>query len=184
MRGHKRFKVGRLAATVNATDPVTGKRKPIYATVHAPNNKRGEAKADSELAKLVAQVETGRTMPTSGMTVDQLIERYIVDRSPSWAPGAADETRRAGRAAHHARRRLDRPSSAAPVDVQQLHAMLRAAGMSEGSIGRVHDILRAASHLGGATGPHRPQTRRPRSTRPRGTRARHLPPAPRPTSCA
>ena len=31
-----------------------------------------------------------------------------------------------------------------PVDVQQLHATLRAAGLGEGSIGRVHDILRAA----------------------------------------
>jgi hypothetical protein len=31
-----------------------------------------------------------------------------------------------------------------PVDVQQLHSQLRTAGLSEGSIGRVHDILRAA----------------------------------------
>ncbi|HET6949010.1 MAG TPA: hypothetical protein VFI47_01445 [Acidimicrobiales bacterium] len=77
MRGHKRFKAGAWRLTVNATDPLTGKRKPVYATVHAPNNKRGAAKADSELAKLVAKVETGRTMPTSGMTVDQLIDRYI-----------------------------------------------------------------------------------------------------------
>jgi integrase len=70
VRGHKRFKAGAWRLTVNATDPVTGERKPVYATVHAPNNRRGEAKADSELAKLVAQVESGRTMPTSGMTVD------------------------------------------------------------------------------------------------------------------
>jgi len=38
-------------------------------------------------------------MPTSGMTVEQLIERYVDDRSPSWAPGAADETRK--RVAQH-----------------------------------------------------------------------------------
>jgi hypothetical protein len=48
VRGHKRFKGGAWRLTVNATDPVTGKRTPVYATVHAPNNKRGAAKADSE----------------------------------------------------------------------------------------------------------------------------------------
>jgi integrase len=144
VRGHKRFKAGAWRLTVNATDPVTGERKPVYATVHAPNNRRGEAKADSELAKLVAQVESGRTMPTSGMTVDQLIERYVLDRSPSWAPGADDETRK--RVAQHITPHvgLIAIERLRPVDVQQLHAQLRAAGLSEGSIGRVHDILRAA----------------------------------------
>jgi integrase len=112
--------------------------------VHAPNNRRGESKADSELAKLVAEVETGRTMPTSGMTVEQLVERYILDRSPGWAPGAADETRR--RVANHITPHLGSIAveRLRPVDVQQLHAVLRAGGLGEGSIGRVHDILRAA----------------------------------------
>ena len=122
MRGHKRFKAGAWRLTVNAKDPVTGKRKPVYATVHAPNNKRGEARADSELAKLVAQVETGRTMPTSGMTVEQLIERYVDDRSPSWAPGAADETRK--RVAQHIAPHVGSIAieRLRPVDVQQLHS--------------------------------------------------------------
>ena len=71
VRGHKRFKAGAWWLTVNAKDPVTGKRKLVYATVDAPNNKP----ADSGLAKLVAQVETGLTMPTSGMTAEPLIER-------------------------------------------------------------------------------------------------------------
>jgi len=48
VRGHKRFKGGAWRLAVNATDPVTGKRTPVYATVHAPNNKRRAAKADSE----------------------------------------------------------------------------------------------------------------------------------------
>jgi hypothetical protein len=133
--GHERFKAGAWRLTVNTKDPVTGKRKPVHATVHAPNNKRGDVEADSELAKIIIQVETGRTMPTSGMTEDQLIERYILDRSPSWAPGADEETRK--RVAQHitpdvgsiAIERLR------PVDVQELHAVLRAAGLSEGSIG-------------------------------------------------
>jgi hypothetical protein len=137
------IKAGAWRLTVNAKDPVTGKRKPVYATVHAPNNKRGAAKADSELAKLVAEVETGRTMPTSGMTVEQLIERYIDDRSPSWAPGAADETRK--RVAQHVSPHVGSIAieRLRPVDVQQLHGQLHATGLSEGSIGRVHDILRA-----------------------------------------
>jgi len=144
VRGHKRFKAGAWRLTVNAMDPVTGKRKPVYATVHAPNNKRGAAKADSEPAKLVFQVESGRTMPTSGMTVDQLIERYIGDRSPSWAPGADYETRK--RVAQHVTPHVGSIAveRLRPVDVQQLHAELRAAVLSEGSIERVHDILRAA----------------------------------------
>jgi integrase len=144
VKGHKRFRAGAWRLTVNATDPVTGKRKPVYRTVHAPNNRRGESKADSELAKLVAEVETGRTMPTSGMTVEQLVERYILDRSPGWAPGAADETRR--RVANHITPHLGSIAveRLRPVDVQQLHAVLRAGGLGEGSIGRVHDILRAA----------------------------------------
>jgi hypothetical protein len=97
----------------------------------------------------VAEVETGRTMPTSGMTVEQLIERYVLDRSPGWAPGAAAETRR--RVAHHVTPHLGSIAveRLGPVDVQQLRAVLRAAGLGEGSIGRVHDILRAALNWAG-----------------------------------
>jgi hypothetical protein len=114
---------------------VPGKRKPVYATIQPPNNKRGEVKADSELAKIIVQVETGRTMQTSGMTVDQLIERYILDRSPSWAPGADEETRK--RVAQHITPHVGSIAieRLRPVDVHQLHAALRAAGLSEGSIG-------------------------------------------------
>lgn len=82
MKGHKRFRAGAWRLTVNAKDPVTGRRKPVYRTVHAPDTNRGAAKADTELAKLIAEVETGRTMPTSGLTVEQLVERYIVDKAP------------------------------------------------------------------------------------------------------
>jgi integrase len=144
VKGHKRFRAGAWRLTVNAKDPVTGKRKPVYRTVHAPDTKRGAAKADTELAKLIAEVETGRTMPTSGLTVEQLIERYIVDKAPSWSPGAADETRR--RVAQHITPHVGSIAieRLRPIDVQQLHAVLRAGGLGEGSIGRVHDVLRAA----------------------------------------
>jgi hypothetical protein len=52
--------------------------------VHAPNTKRGAEKADTELAKLIAAVDAGRARPTSGLTVEQLIERWIEARRPSW----------------------------------------------------------------------------------------------------
>jgi hypothetical protein len=120
----------------------------LYATVHAPDNRRGEARADSELAKLVAQVESGRTMPTSGMTVDQLIERYVLDCSPSWAPGADDETRK--RVAQHITPHVGSIAieRLRPVDVQQLLAQLRAAGLSEGTIGSTlsYDGMGASPH--------------------------------------
>jgi hypothetical protein len=95
-----------------------------------------------ELAKLVAEVEMGRTTtPTFGLTVEQLVERYIVDRSPGWSPGAGDETHR--RVAQHITPHIA-IERLRPSDVQQLHAGLRAGGLGEGTIGRVHDVLRAA----------------------------------------
>jgi integrase len=54
-------------------------------------------------------------MPTSGMTVDQLIDRYIDDRSPSWGPGAGAETR--SRVAQHI---THRPSPRHPSHRTQL----------------------------------------------------------------
>jgi uncharacterized protein YbjT (DUF2867 family) len=114
-------------------------------------------------------------MPTSGMTVEQLIEPYVDDRSPSWAPGAAEETRK--RVAQHI---VPHVGSIAierlrPVDVQQLHSQLRAAGLSEGSIGRVHDILRAALNWASAWTSSL-GTRQPRSS---GLVARSQTPTPR-----
>lgn len=65
-----------------------------------------------------------------------------------------------------------------PIDVQQLHAILRAGGMAEGTIGRVHDILRAAF-----TWAERldlvAKNPAAKVTRPRVARASISPPAPR-----
>ena len=145
LRGHAQFKAAtRLAAHRQRQRPRHGQAKADLRDRPRPEQQAGAAKADSELAKLVAQVETGRTMPTSGMTVAQLIDCYIDDRSPSWASGAAEETR--ARVAQHITPDLGSITieRLRPVDVQQLHSQLRAGGLSEGSIGRVHDILWAA----------------------------------------
>ena len=60
-------------------DPITGKRRQVHRTFKAPNTKRGAAEADTALAKLIAEVEAGRAIPSSGLTAAQLIERHIVD---------------------------------------------------------------------------------------------------------
>jgi hypothetical protein len=105
-RGYKRFRSGGWSLVVDAgKDPITGKRRQVHRTFKAPNTKRGGAEAGSALAKLVAEIEAGRALPSSGLTVAQLVERYIVDGGPRWSPGAAAETRRRVNAAPHALRR-------------------------------------------------------------------------------
>ena len=106
------------AVSVNAGDRSPGKRKPIYATVHAPNNKRA------------------RPRPVLGWRSSSL-------RS-SWA--GRFRRRDTRRVAQHITPHVGSIviERLRPVDVQQLHAKLRGGGLSEGSIGRFHDILRAA----------------------------------------
>jgi integrase len=152
MKGHKRFKAGAWRLVVDAgPDPITGRRRTVNRTVHAPNTKRGAQQADTELAKLVAEVTTGRTTPTSGITVRQLVERYVAARSPGWAPGQADAVRQ--RAENHIYPHLgDVPiERLRGADIEQLHATLRAKrtkrgehALAESTIGRVHAILQAA----------------------------------------
>jgi integrase len=145
VKGTKQFKAGAWRLTVDAgTDPVTGQRRRVHRTVHAPNNKRGERQADTELAKLVVEAGAQRALPTSGVVVEELLARYIASRATAWAPGAAEATRR--RVDHHITPHLGAIAieRLRPVDVEHWHATLRTAGVSEASIGRVHDVLRAA----------------------------------------
>ena len=76
------------------TDPITGRRRRLNRTVHVRNNKRGEQQADTELAKIVVEVGNQRAPPSSSLTIQQLIERYVASRTAKRAPGAADETTR------------------------------------------------------------------------------------------
>jgi hypothetical protein len=80
-------------------DPIAGQRRTVNRTVHVSRTKRGAQQADAELAKLVAEVTTGRTTPTSGITVRQLVNGYVGARSPRWTPGQADAIRQ--RAENH-----------------------------------------------------------------------------------
>lgn len=145
MRGHARFKAGAWRLTVDAgSDPVTGNRRQIHGTVRAPNTRAGRRQAESELAKLVVEAEAGRAVPASGLDIAQLLERYIIDRSPGWSPGEADAVRR--RANQHITRHIGDTSieRLRPIDVTTLHATLRCKGLAEATIARVHTILQAA----------------------------------------
>ncbi len=61
MKGNKRFRSGAWRLTVAAgSDPVTGRRRTIYETVQAPDNRAGAKLADARLAELIVAVEQGR----------------------------------------------------------------------------------------------------------------------------
>ena len=61
VRGHKRFKEGSWRLIVaNGFGPLTGRRRSVYETVRAPNNRAGAKKADARLAELITTVESGR----------------------------------------------------------------------------------------------------------------------------
>jgi len=150
MRGHLYYRAGAWRLVVNAKDPVTGRRKPVHRTVRAPDNQRGRRQAESELAKLVAEVEAGQAAPTSGLTIDAMLARYVADRSPGWSPGQVDAVR--ARIAHHILPHIGGTDAAKfrPADVAAWHATLRAKRKADGkplaesTIARLHSILHAA----------------------------------------
>ena len=96
MAGHKRFRAGAWRLTVEGPpDPITGKRQQVYRTVRAPNTRAGAKAADVELAKLLVEVDAQRVLPSSGVTVGQLMERWLAHRRPGWeerSPGQPDST--------------------------------------------------------------------------------------------
>jgi hypothetical protein len=84
MRGHLRYRGGDAGQlVVNAKNPLTCKRKPVFRTIQAPNTRRGR-QAETELAKLLAEVEARPTLPSSGVTMGQLMERWVAHRRPGW----------------------------------------------------------------------------------------------------
>jgi integrase len=148
MRGHVRYRGGDAwQLVVNAKDLLTGKRKPVFRTIRAPNTRRGRQQAETELAKLVTEVEAWRTLPSSGVTVGQLMERWVEHRRPGWeerSPGQPDAT------LAHIRNHitptlgevvLDRLR---PVDIDNLYSWWRASGMAESTVRRMHAILHSA----------------------------------------
>ena len=73
MRGHKRFRSGAWRLTVFAGfDPVSGKRQDIHETVVAPDTRAGAKRADARLAAIIAAVEEGREVESSGSRKNNL----------------------------------------------------------------------------------------------------------------
>lgn len=177
MRGHLRFKAGAWRLTVDAEpDPVTGKRRQLNRTVRAPNTRAGRKQAETELARFVTEVAAGRAAPPSGLTVAQVLERYVLDRSPGWSPGQAEAVRR--RAAQQITPHVgDVPvERLRPIDVAHLHTKLRDKGLAESTVARVHVILQAALEWAVQ---HELTVRNPAARRkPRAERGEVSPPAP------
>jgi hypothetical protein len=113
--GHKRFRAGAWRLTVEGPpDPITGKHQQLYRTVREPNTKAGAKAADVELSKLVVEVDARRVLPSSGVTMSQLMERWVAHRRPRLG-GTVAGTARCHAGAHpqphhpEARQRRDRP---------------------------------------------------------------------------
>ncbi|MHB1486252.1 MAG: hypothetical protein ACYCS7_00890 [Acidimicrobiales bacterium] len=54
MKGHKRYRAGAWRLVVAAgNDPLTGRRRSVFETVRAPNNRAGSKVADARLAELI-----------------------------------------------------------------------------------------------------------------------------------
>ena len=96
MAGHKRFRSGAWRLTVEGPlDPITGKRQQLNRTVRQPNMKAGARAADVELAKRLVEVDARRVLPSTGVTVSQLMARWVAHRRPGWedrSPGQPDAT--------------------------------------------------------------------------------------------
>jgi integrase len=90
VKGSKRYRSGAWRLKVNAgRDPVTGKRREVYETVKAPDNRAGAKLADARLAELVSAIEAGhdpeanhRRRSTAGITVAALAERWEEANAP------------------------------------------------------------------------------------------------------
>jgi integrase len=142
------LQVGWLGVTVDGPpDPATGKRRQVHRTVRAPNNRAGAKLADAELAKMIVEVETGRALPSSGVTVGQLLERWVDHRRPGWEerfPGQPDAT--LARIHRHITPHVgDLPiEKLRPVDIDGLYRRWRGDGMAESTVKRMHSILHAA----------------------------------------
>jgi integrase len=129
------------------TDPITGKRRQISRTVREPNTKAGARAADLELSRLIVEVESQRVLPSSGVTLGRLMERWIEHRRPGWeerSPSQPDAT--LARIRKHITPKLGDVAveRLRPLDVDNLYGSWRAEGMAEATVRRMHAILHAA----------------------------------------
>ena len=145
MRGNLRYKDGAWRIRVDAgRDPVTGKRITLNRTVHEPNTRAGERRADAERARMVLEAEARRDVPTASPTVAAWMASWYARASPGWAPST-----RATRPSiidrhitpHMGERRL---GDLRRRDIATWHQTLAAGGLSPASVRGAHRILHRA----------------------------------------
>jgi integrase len=86
MKGHKRFRDGAWRLVVPApSDPLTGRRRNVFETLHAPNTRAGAKLADARLAELIVVVTSGRA-PLPGSEDQQASRRgpTVADLARDW----------------------------------------------------------------------------------------------------
>jgi hypothetical protein len=128
-------------------DPITGERQQIHRTVREPNTKAGAKVGGIELGKLVVEVDAQRVLPSSGITVGQLMECWVEHRRPGWeerSPGQPDAT--LVRIRNHITPKIGAVAvdQLRPVDVDNLYSTWRAGGMAESTVRRMHAIVHSA----------------------------------------
>jgi hypothetical protein len=96
VKGHKRFRSGAWRLVVAAgNDPLTGERRSVYETVHAPDNRAGAKAADARLAELIVAVESGdrpvsQNETTAVPKVEELASAWQRAHRPRPARGSGD----------------------------------------------------------------------------------------------
>jgi integrase len=158
MKGHKRYRSGAWRLVVAAgTDPVTGRRRSIYETVAAPNNRAGAKLADARLAELVVAVESGQDAeprgPRRGPLVNELAQAWQQSNRPrrdprsgdwmGWSPKTAKTVRDNFR--FHILPAIGRRHAAdvTAVELDRLYERLLDSGLSPTVVLRCHGQVRA-----------------------------------------
>lgn len=120
-------------------DPLTGRRRRLYRTVHGTRRD-----AEHALADLAADLRAGRAAPGAGLTFGQHLDQWAATMTAQrWSGATAVRVRQDIRThlAGLARRRL---RDLTPADFDQLYAAMTARGLSPRTVQSVHGTARAA----------------------------------------
>jgi len=158
VRGSKRYRSGAWRLVVAAgVDPVTGRRRSVYETVHAPDNRAGAKAADARLAELIAAVESGaepELTRRAGPTVAELARLWQETNRPhrdrrsgdwmGWSPKTAKTVDDNFRSYVLPTVGRHRAADLTGVELDRLYqALLAERGLSPTVVNRCHGQLRA-----------------------------------------
>jgi integrase len=127
-----------------------GSRRRLTRTIAAPHTRAGRKVVDQALAALIVEIETGRVNLGEDPTLAQLLDRWMVTRSPGWSPKTVMENGRNIRLKINPKLGKMRVSKVRPAHLDAFYAELRRGGGVDGkplapaSVRKVHVILHAA----------------------------------------